>query len=255
MYYSLPGTNVRILGAMHLFPVSNPTMPLWVVEAEDWAESLVLEAPPESLQQHFKADRLAQLQGQLPSEIWAQLVSFWPTSGPLAPLQDLNAWAAAMIGPQLHMRTVPGVEGFIQASARTGNKQLAYLERAEDVERLFAALPFSDVVSLLRYTLADFSAPQRYLEKLYLHWHAADGEAIANHAAESPLFQIPGLRNAMIVSRNRAWTEWIQGLLSTPHKTLIVVGALHLVGPGNLLECVGHPFETIPLPITAIAEE
>jgi uncharacterized protein YbaP (TraB family) len=252
MYYSIAGTNVRILGAMHLFPVSMPIMPPWVMEAEYWAEALVVESPPGSLLQHIKGAPLEDLQHQVPREIWDRLVSFWPTSGPLAPLHALKPWAAALIAPQLHMRTVAGVEGFLDMSAQKGSKRLAYLETAADVEPLLHAVPMEDVISMLRYTLDDLSASQQFLEQLYQCWRAGDLEAVSNQAAASPLFQIPGLRDAMIVGRNRAWAEQIKGILATPQRTLITVGALHLAGPGNLFECVGQPVDSLPLTISTV---
>jgi uncharacterized protein YbaP (TraB family) len=252
MYYSILGTNVRILGAMHLFPVSTPIMPPWVMEAEHWAEALVVESPPGSLLQHIKASPLADLQRQVPGEIWDKLVSFWPTSGALAPLHALKPWAAALIAPQLHMQTVAGVEGFFDMSAQKNNKRLGYLESATDVEPLLHAVPLEDVISMLRYTLDDLSAPQQFLEQLYRCWRAGDLVAVNNQAAASPLFQIHGLRDAMIVGRNRAWAEQIKGILATPHRTLITVGALHLAGPGNLFEWIGQPVEALPLAISAV---
>lgn len=105
---------------------------------------------------------------------------------------------------------------------------------------------------MLRYTLDDLSAPQRFLEQLYRCWRAGDLEAVSNQAAASPLFQIPGLRDAMIVRRNRAWAEQIKGILTTPHRTLITVGALHLAGPCNLFEFIGQPVEGLPLTISAV---
>jgi uncharacterized protein YbaP (TraB family) len=247
MYYSITGTNVRILGAMHLFPVSTPIMPPWVMEAEYWAEALVVESTPGSLLQHIKASPFADLQRQIPSEIWGKLVSFWPTSGALAPLHTLKPWAAALIAPQLHMQTVAGVEGFLDMSAQKGNKRLAYLETATDVEPLLSAVPIEDVISMLRYTLDDLTAPQHFLEQLYKSWRIGDLEGVSNQAAASPLFQIPGLRDAMIVGRNRAWAEQIKGILATPHRTLITVGALHLAGPDNLFEHIGRPVEGLPI--------
>jgi uncharacterized protein YbaP (TraB family) len=34
--------------------------------------------------------------------------------------------------------------------------------------------------------------------------------------------------------------------LDTPKRTLVVVGALHLCGPGNLIERLQYPVEQIP---------
>ena len=36
MYWQFPGTNVRILGSMHMLPASNSGLPGWAVEAFEW---------------------------------------------------------------------------------------------------------------------------------------------------------------------------------------------------------------------------
>ena len=44
---------------------------------------------------------------------------------------------------------------------------------------------------------------------------------------------------AGLARRNRIWGLKLQELLPTRQRTLVVVGALHLCGPGNLEECLG----------------
>jgi uncharacterized protein YbaP (TraB family) len=37
----------------------------------------------------------------------------------------------------------------------------------------------------------------------------------------------------------------LQARLDERARTLVVVGALHLCGPGNLIECLGRPVEAV----------
>jgi uncharacterized protein len=65
-------------------------------------------------------------------------------------------------------------------------------------------------------------------------------------AAESPIFSLPGIRSAILDARNCAWAPRVRETLDTPKRTLVVVGALHLCGPGNLIERLQYPVEQIP---------
>ena len=46
----------------------------------------------------------------------------------------------------------------------------------------------------------------------------------------------PDLFERMVTVRNRAWLPRIEGLLNGDETAMVVVGALHLVGPGGLIE-------------------
>jgi uncharacterized protein YbaP (TraB family) len=43
MYYEIPDHNIRILGALHVFPAGNHLLPGWVQHAYAWAEILTKE--------------------------------------------------------------------------------------------------------------------------------------------------------------------------------------------------------------------
>jgi uncharacterized protein YbaP (TraB family) len=64
-------------------------------------------------------------------------------------------------------------------------------------------------------------------------------------ANESPMFNLPGIRHAILDARNRAWAARLTDSLSRPERTLVVVGALHLCGPDNLIDCLARPVEPV----------
>ena len=42
-----------------------------------------------------------------------------------------------------------------------------------------------------------------------------------------------------------AWAAHLTALIERPERTLVVIGALHLCGPGNLIECLARPVEPV----------
>src|SRR5471032_3152376 len=100
MYLQLTGTNVRLLGSMHLFPATSRRTPPWVAEAYDWAEALVFESDPPTILPFLKAASQPgadQLQPFVSADAWRQLHALWPTEAPLAPLTALRPWAALIV--------------------------------------------------------------------------------------------------------------------------------------------------------------
>jgi uncharacterized protein YbaP (TraB family) len=81
--------------------------------------------------------------------------------------------------------------------------------------------------------LDDAERPTESLDEFLRAWRAGDDEALAQHL-ETEFAETPALYQSLIVDRNRSWTEQIEGLLDDGRDYLIIVGALHLVGPDGL---------------------
>ena len=248
MYLQLTGTNVRLLGSMHLFPATSRRTPPWIAEAYDWAEALVFESDPPTILPFLKTDTqygAARLQPFLSADAWTQLQALWPAEGPLAPLVELRPWAALIVAPTLFQQVVEGVEPRMLRSAIAQAKPYRYLETAQDVAAALESIPLEAVGAALGLLMADRDEPQRTLERMHAAWLEGDLQAVQQIAIESPMFNLPGIRDAILDMRNRAWAARLKELLEQRERTLVVVGALHLCGPGNLIECLAQPVEAV----------
>ncbi len=81
--------------------------------------------------------------------------------------------------------------------------------------------------------LDDAQRPADALETFLRSWREGDDEALAEELA-SEFAGAPELYRSLMVDRNRNWVERISGLLDDSRDYLVVVGALHLVGPDGL---------------------
>jgi uncharacterized protein YbaP (TraB family) len=106
-------------------------------------------------------------------------------------------------------------------------------------------IPLEAVGAALGLLMADREEPQRTLERMHDAWLDGDLQAVQRIAVESPMFNLPGIRHAILDARNRAWAARLKERLHERERTLVVVGALHLCGPGNLIECLAHPVEAV----------
>jgi uncharacterized protein len=251
MYLQLAGTNVRLLGSMHLFPATSRRTPPWVAQAYDWADALMFESDPPAILPLLRDDSpqgASQLQPCVRADTWQQLQALWPAEGPLAPFTALRPWAALLIAPTLFQQVVEGVEPRLMRSALAQSRPFDYLETADDIVAALESIPLAVLGAALDLLIADRDEPQRTLERMHAAWLQGDLDAVQQVAVASPMFNLPGMREAILDRRNRAWAARLAQQIGRPERTLVVVGALHLCGPGNLLECMAYPVEALLQP-------
>ncbi|HEX7936536.1 MAG TPA: TraB/GumN family protein [Paraburkholderia sp.] len=250
MYLHLTGTNVRLLGSMHLFPASSRRTPPWIAQAYDWADTLVFESDAPTILPFLRADPhggAQRLQPLLSVDAWTRLQAAWPAEGPLAPLVDLRPWAAMIVAPTLFQQVVEGVEPRMLRSAAAQGKPYRYLETAQEVAAALEAIPLQAVGAVLAVLMADLDEPQRTLERMHVAWIEGNLAAVHRIAVESPMFNLPEIRRAILDTRNSIWATRLQELYARPERTLVVIGALHLCGPDNLVDCLARPVEPVLL--------
>ena len=246
MYWQFTGTNVRILGSMHLLPADNSGLPAWAMQAFEWAEALVFESDPPTILPLLRSPTSVDLQTQVSPVTWARIHGLWPTSSPLPSLEAVRPWAALLLATVFTQRTVPGIEGQFMQWASEQSKPIGFLENAEQVVAAFESAPLSEVLQGLELLASDISAPQRSLEAMYAAWLRGDLAALYDVAAQSPLFRFEGLRAAVLQRRNQEWAPALSKLLQSSVRTLVAVGALHLHGSGNAIEYLGQHVQLIP---------
>jgi uncharacterized protein YbaP (TraB family) len=247
MYWQFPGTNVRVLGSMHMLPISNLGLPDWAIEAFEWSEALVFESDPPAILPYLRASSPPNLKQELKSATWEALRAHWPTSGPLPPVEDTRPWAILLFSAALAQRAAHGIESQFMQWAAEQSKPVHFLESAEAVASAFDSAPAAEIREALELLTSDLSAPQRSLEAMYSAWMRGDLSALVDVANKSPTFQFPGLKHAVLQRRNLEWSPALRQLMSSSKRTLVAVGALHLHGPGNAIECVGQIAELFPL--------
>jgi uncharacterized protein YbaP (TraB family) len=245
MYFEFKGTNVRLLGTLHLFPSDRPELPQWVIQAYEWSKALVFESHPPALLPFFRSIDGLNLQSKIPSGIYSELSSIWPQAGPLAPLADLKPWGALFGYVSLKQSAVTGVEMQLHERIKLDGKPLGYLETADDVSAGLDAAPAADIQRCFELLLADPDEPQRALTKMHGAWLEKDSVKLGDILRQAPLYKMPNLRRVILDRRNALWAPQIVSLLNSSIPTLVCVGALHLCSPGSVLDLIGR--EVVPV--------
>lgn len=249
---------VYLLGSFHLLRPDDYPLSTDVNRAFAEADKVVFELPPEEmnspqlgLQMMKAAVRTdgTQLDSELPPatagrlKAWQAANSAALQAAGLTPerMQMFEPWFVGLMVSLTEM-TRQGLDPklgldqhFISAAAHagkptdgfeTGAQQIALLDGMSRVEQL----QFIDE--------ALSQATDGELEKLHAEWRNGNADAIWNDMGIDMRDRYPRLYQHINVERNDAWLPKIEQMLANPgtDETLIVVGALHLLGSDGVVE-------------------
>ena len=128
-----------------------------------------------------------------------------------------------------------GVEQQLEHRAQADGKATAGLETLEQQLGLFQTLTPDQQNKFLDLTLKDLRETDSETQLIVSAWRTGDVAKLA--ALLSQEYQeFPALYQLLVTQRNRSWEPQIQQFLHDNHNYFVVVGALHLVGQGGLLD-------------------
>lgn len=239
-----PGT-LLLLGSVHLLRAEDLPLPAAVVEAYDQAERIVMELDPADLEPAASQAVLARigittpggsLRDALDSAEWERAELLAADAGLLLqPVAALEPWFAAL---SLYVAALAdsgfdpalGVEQQVVDWAKRDGKPVTGLETFEQQIMIFKGLDPEVQRQLFMKTLEELPRMPADAAMLVAEWRAGDDAALAAKL-DSEFEGYEALRERLVEARNRAWVDALDALLDAPGTTLVVVGALHAVGP------------------------
>ncbi|WP_300555622.1 TraB/GumN family protein [Maricaulis sp.] len=192
------------------------------------------------------------LSSMLTEEQNAQLARVAGQMGlPVQNLEPLRPWLAgltiSLIGmQQAGYNPMTGVE--MTLSAVTEDERERYFETFEDQFGFFAGLSPEVELHFLTFSLEQIENDPGMLDRMVAAWAAGDVAALDTIFHEGMQEAGPEVYDVLLVQRNHHWVDEIETMLEGSGKTLIVVGAGHLVGPDGvptLLEAEGITVERV----------
>ncbi len=264
--------SVYLLGSFHMLRRSDYPLSQDVDAAFADAERLVFEISPEEMGSPALAMQMGQaalrtdgtaLDSELPPET-AQALEAWvaANAGTLAQmqmngqvLQMFEPWFVGLmvtiaeltkygldpsVGLDRHMAERAAQAGKPATGLETGAEQIAFLDGMGKVEQL----------QFLQEALKSGEEGQAAIEKLHTAWRNGDKATLWQEMAVEMRQQFPDLYRRINVARNDAWVPRVEAMLQRPgtDDTLVVVGALHLIGEDGVVEKLrarGHEVERI----------
>jgi uncharacterized protein len=128
-----------------------------------------------------------------------------------------------------------GVEEQLLRRAQSEGRATAGLETFEEEMSGLVNLSAEDQLRMLDQTLDDLKDLKAEMREVLEAWRHGDTKQLATLLSEE-YDSFPSLYKPLVTDRNQRWLPQVQSLLKEEHNSLVVVGALHLVGKGGLLE-------------------
>ena len=147
----------------------------------------------------------------------------------------LSLSLVAMKMQQLGYDADNGVDRHFFDRATKANKEVLGLETAEFQINLMDSLSAKTQEESLLQTLKELDQFETEFEELVRAWASGQEKQLDNLLLQS-FKEYPDVYAKLISERNRRWLPVIEGHLQGGNKTLVVVGAAHLVGRDGVVE-------------------
>jgi len=241
---------VYLAGSMHLLPAQDATLPGAFDHAYADSAKLVMELDLGKLDplaaagwmlEHGALPPGTSLRSVLGEERYLRVSTAAADLGLSAEVLDTQApWVVGIELADLqylHLGLDPqqGVEEQLVRRAQADGKPTAGLETLDEELGGLEALTRQDQLRLLDQALSDLHEPSAELQEIVGAWRRGDTAKLA--ALLSREYRaFPALYRPLVTARNERWLPQLEQLLKGRENCLVVVGSLHLVGDGGLLE-------------------
>jgi uncharacterized protein YbaP (TraB family) len=250
---------VYLAGSIHMLPADEAALPPGFARSYADSARLVMELdlgkfdPVEAMtwmMEHGALPAGTTLRGLLGEQRYGRVSAAATGLGlPMAALDSLAPWVVGIEITDLayaHEGYDPeqGVEEQLVRRAEKDGKPTAGLETMTEELSGLTELSSADQIRMLDQTVDDLKDIKSEMREVTSAWRHGDAAHLAA-LLSSEYNAFPTLYKPLVTDRNRRWLPQVEELLKANDNSLVVVGALHLVGQGGLLELLRKKGYTI----------
>ena len=249
--WEITGTknHIMVLGSIHFLRAADYPLAPAITQAFDRADVILMEIDMDDLDPTASASTIAalatdgkgrQLEELLGPAAWRAASAEAQKLGlDLTPMAPFEPWYAAVVITQLRLSQLGfdpslGVEAKLTAEAKRRGKEILGLETLESQLGTLDGLSPDAQREFLQSTLEEASEAGDIADEMITAWKSGDVRALDADLLGNVRDQ-PELYRALILRRNEHFARAIGELVYDSRDYLIVVGALHLVGPDSVL--------------------
>jgi len=158
-------------------------------------------------------------------------------------LQMFEPWYVGLMVSMLDMATLGldpklGLDRHLAAEAKAAGKATAGLETGAQQIAFLDGMDHDEQLQFLEEALDESGSSRNEIEQLHTAWRNGDARTLWDGMAADMKRHYPKLYQHVDVDRNDAWVPKIEQRLAAPGRddTLVVVGALHLLGSDGVVE-------------------
>ena len=247
-----------LLGSFHFLKPADYPLSGDVDQALARAGDVVFELAPEELASPTLAMQMMQaglrsdgsrLDAELPADTSAALDAWVQTNLPTLQAMGMNAQTLQMFEPwfaSLILTTTElgrygldpalGLDVNLGRQAGAAGKPTSGLETAQQQIAFFDGMDRLEQVQMLQEALAQTRDGQAQIELLHGAWRGGDADTLWNQLAVDMRARFPALYARINTERNDAWLPKLEQMLQETGDTLVVVGALHLLGEDGVVD-------------------
>ncbi len=240
---------VYLLGSVHMLKPIDSTLAPEMLHAYEISKALVMEIDLNDggsdalLGSSLELAMLPEgqsLQDVLGTELYADLVRHAKSLGLDPEIMDrFQPWFAALLMEQTALsqsgfEAGAGIDEQFAQRAQADGKPVIALETVDEQLGFFAHLSAEQQRQYLRATLKDLDTEAKDAGGMVDAWQRGDSAALERLLRKEST-ENPELFRMLTVERNRNWLPKIVALLREDRDYLVIVGALHLVGPDGLV--------------------
>ena len=242
-------STVYLAGSFHILRASDYPLPAEFLRAYKDSRKIIFEVPPgETGSPEYMEKFLSlaiyndgtTLKEHITTAAYAKAESFCKERNyPLEQYQFFKPTFLVMTLTVSEMNNIgadpqKGIDNFFKEKAMQDGKALGSLETVDQQISLLTSMDTSLGSDQILESIGELKQIETILGELLAVWKKGD-EAKMEELYIKDLKLYPKLYQTLIVDRNNKWLRNIEGYLNGSEKTMVVVGAAHLVGADGLV--------------------
>ena len=245
---------VYLAGSVHLLKAEDSKLPAGFDRAYKGSKAIVMELAMD------KVDPMATASWMMENGMLKEGTTLRATIGderynrvskeaerlgvPMEAAEMLQPWVLAlqlieMQYMQLGFDPQKGVEQQLTHEAQADGKPISGLETMDEQLGVLQGLSKSDQVKFLDMAVSEMHDVGSETQSVVTAWRSGDAAKLAALLSDE-YKSFPNLYRVLVTERNKRWVPQIEKLLHGNQDVFVVVGALHLVGDGGLLDLMRH---------------
>lgn len=264
--------SVYLLGSFHLLKADDYPISGDIDQAFAGADRIVFEVPPEQMLDPAMGQKFLAAAGYADGRTLSQVLPpamrekfnriLAQRGASIAQFDAYEPWfvnLSLMLGvsQQMGFRPDKGLDQVLMQQAIAGNKATGGLESIDLQLGVLDSTPMDEQVKSLKEFLDKPTEMPGMLSDLHNAWRDGDLAKLDTLTREEMREKTPETYRIVNVERNDAWVPQIQQMLDGQKKgdTMVVVGALHLLGEDGLVEKLRAKGYTVERVCSACAPE
>ncbi len=241
---------VYLAGSVHLLRPKDSALPSAFEKAYADADALVMEIDLDDLNEsqaqswileHGMFADEGSLESTLGDKLYQRAVDAGAKLGlPVEALQMMEPWLLAMTFSEMEYLKLgfdpeSGVEKQLARKAARDHKEITGFETLTEQLGLLDGMSYPDQARFLDMTIEEMDEMEKETDSMLSAWRTGDARKLGDLLSEE--YRVaPQLYRLLVSDRNSRWMPQLERLLKGDKDYLVVVGALHLVGSGGLLD-------------------